>query len=209
MKIRWTRWGVLGMLAFTLALGPGCARLGFGGGGDGDPVPADTGTETAAGEPEAALHEVVRARIGREGELDPDRDAELVRARPYWFRELVVYPDGPDAYELELRETTSKTVPYTGHVELRQIRYATRLHRGRADAAQDVDFFRSFGTKYLTYRYANGEWREEGSMFVAERKEEKVGGQWVVVREEDPTPLTSEESEPGWFGRLWQGIFGG
>jgi hypothetical protein len=45
-------------------------------------------------------------------------------------------------------------------------------------------------------------------MFVADRKEEKVGGQWVLVREETETPLVSEQPEVGWFGRIWQGIFG-
>lgn len=197
-------------MVLLFAVGPGCASLRFweGDGPKADPVPADTKTQVSTGDPEAALHEVVRARIGREGELDPARDANLVDARPYWYRELVVYPDGPEAYTLEMRETTSKTIPYTGHVELRQIRYATKLHRSRSKAAQDTNFYRSFGTKFLTYRYSNGEWREEGSMFVAERKEEKVGGEWVLVRKEDEAPLTTQEPEPGWLGQLWQNIFG-
>ena len=172
-------------------------------------VQQDEATSAEAGTGhEGQLRRVVRGHIAAATGDEGDARSKLKRAKPYFYREFAEYPDGLDGFEVETRETESRTSPYAAQVQLRKIRYATRLHRKRADASADSDFFRSTGMETITYKLKNGRWTKEGSLFVAERVEENINGEWVPLQEEAESAIASREEERGFFGRMWSSVFG-
>ena len=141
------------VLAMTAALS-GC----FGGGRG--IVQDDPSAEAVSGasreEAETVLRGIVekhlRAEAGRGSAAGPD----MVRRRPYYFREYVEYPSGAGGMEIVLRDNDSRIRPLSGEVRVAKVRHSTRMHRSRGEAAEDANFFRDTGTEMLNYELRNG-----------------------------------------------------
>ena len=158
---------------------------------------------------EATLKQIVNQHIAAAPTTEDFSNAQLVRKKPYYFKEFGVYPDGADAFRVTLQKTESKSGPYVAEVRMKKVRYATRLKRDKTEADKDQGFLRSTGGETVTYEFRNGKWRRMGSMFVAEKTEESVSGEWLPLREE-PKYLEPREKEEqrGWFRRTWYWLTG-
>lgn len=155
---------------------------------------------------ESALLERVRAHIEAAHETQDETRGEVRYERPFYFREYAEYPEGVDAVTTEIEPTDSRITPYTATVEIPRTRFSTRMHRSAEAARQDSNFFRSIGTERLSYELRNNRWVKTGSLFVAERTEEYVDGEWRPVQE---VAARSPEPEPaGWFRRAWNSLVG-
>lgn len=179
---------------------------------DGQAAPPGRSAEATVqpgGDYEAALRELVRRDISSNCTLDNDADAVLRHSTPYYYRELVLYPDGPDQFTLQMRETDSKTKPYVAEVKANMIRYCTKLNRDRSNAASDTHFYRSTGEETMTYMLRNGRWTRSGALFVAGKVEEKINGEWVPIKEEIQRAMNKEPEHKGFLGKAWSSVFGG
>lgn len=200
------------VLCGSLLLGmSSCATVrGWFGGGKGAefPEPAGEAVEEVTREDyEDALRESVERYVQAAHRNRDEKKAAVRRAKPYYFKEYSVYPENAENLDIEYKETESRTRPVIAEVTLDRVRYSTRLHRKREDARQDDNFFRDTGAETLTYELRNGRWRRVGSLFVANKTEEYVNGEWVPRREEVERVLEAEERK-GWFGRVWSTITG-
>jgi hypothetical protein len=158
---------------------------------------------------EAKLENIVRDHIKSAPSSPDNQRGRLVRRKPYFLREYAVYPDGPDAFDIAMRETESRTAPYVADVKLAKQRFATEMRRKKTDAKADSRFIRGTGTETLTYEFRNGKWRRLGSLFVAKKLEENVNGEWVPHEEAVDRTLAAEQEEQGsWLGRTWTSIVG-
>ena len=61
------------------------------------------------------------------------------------------------------------------------------------------------GEETLTFEYRNGRWVRIGSLFVAEKTEENVNGEWVPLQEEVERTVAAEE-DAGFVTRTWRNI---
>ncbi|MFP4171848.1 MAG: hypothetical protein ACLFV4_02950 [Candidatus Hydrogenedentota bacterium] len=157
-------------------------------------------------EREAALLDRVRAQIEAADEAQEERRRQVRYQRPFYFREYAEYPEGIETVTTEIEPTDSRITPYTATVEIPRTRFSTRMHRSAEAARQDSNFFRSIGRERLSYELRNNRWVKTGSLFVAERTEEYVDGEWRPVQE---VAARSPEPEPaGWFRRAWNTIVG-
>ena len=172
---------------------------------------ADTDTTVVAeatfADHEAKLRAVVCSAIEAASASSEDK-ARIIARKPYFFKEYVVYPEGSDEFELILRETQSRTVPYIGEAAVPKQRFATELHRKKRDARADSTFLRGVGVETISYELRNGRWTRLGSLFVAEKIEENVNGEWVPVREAVEQAIVSEQEEEGWLRRAWSSVTG-
>jgi hypothetical protein len=215
------------MIAGALLLCAGCSTVGGWMGRDGDKAP-DTASADASGAsadsaasadgvPVAApavvaeaspsdQEEMLRREVRRDIESEirsREEDAnKVVRRKPYYYREYAVYPSGSENIQVILQEQESRTRPLLADVEVEKQRFSTKLHRKRDEAARDVSFIRDTGTETITYELRGGKWVRIGSLYVADKTEEQVNGEWVPLREEVERTVASEE-ESGWFGRQW------
>ena len=199
------RFGAIVLIAFTLV---SCQHFQRGG-----PVPeglsqADGAVREALSpeEREAVLLERVRARIEAAHETQDESRREVRYQRPFYFREYAEYPEGIEAVTTEIEPTDSRITPYTATVEVSRTRFSTRMHRSAEAARQDSNFFRSIGAERLSYELRNNRWVKTGSLFVAERTEEYVDGQWRPVQE--VAARSPEPEPPGWLRRTWNTIVG-
>jgi len=135
-----------------------------------------------------------------------DRNA-VHRLRPYYFKRYSEYPS-PEEIEVDIAEKDSQTSPYLAEVVIPKVRYATRLHRNRDDAAADQNYFRNTGSETISYEFRNGRWLRLGSLFHATKVEENVNGEWLPLREEVKQTLSESQQEQGWFSRSWYAITG-
>ncbi|MBP8130139.1 MAG: hypothetical protein KA184_11230 [Candidatus Hydrogenedentes bacterium] len=186
---------------FLVACVFGCAHNGKG-------VDAEQVEVTeASSEREEALNELVRHTIASAQRGQDEARGDIVFRRPYFFKEYSVYPDGADEFDADIRETESRTAPVVANVTLEKQRFATRLHRKRAEAAADENFLRDTGVETMTFEWRGGQWKRVGTLFVAEKTEEYVNGEWVPPQEEIQRTV-AEEERPGWWGRTWGKITG-
>ncbi len=177
-------------------------------------VPQDVAATAAAAQPSAAnyeaeLREIITKQIESVGKTPDPARAKLIFRKPYFYKEYDVFPDGPGKFQLVVQEKESRSTPYVADVSLAKIRYATHLHRKRAEAEQDTSFLRDTGSEVMTYELRNGKWTEVGSMFVAQKSEENVNGEWLPVKETAKRTVAAEEEKAqGWFGRFWSKVTG-
>lgn len=148
---------------------------------------------------EAELRDAVREYLRQEDRAQPD----LVSERPYHYKLYAQYPEGLDSFEFDLLEQESRTTPMLAEVTIEKVRFSTRLHRNRNEAAADEAFFRDTGTETVTFEMRNGRWRRTGSLFVADRTEEYVNGEWVAVQAAPPRTVPGEEPQEGFFRRTF------
>ena len=156
---------------------------------------------------EAALRKLVKRHVEQAARTTSEDRHELERSKPYYYKEYSVYPEGTERMTIEIREQDSRSRPYVADITLPKIQYSTRLHRKRQEAVEDDNFLRGTGTETLTYELRNGRWRPVGSLFVAEKTEENINGEWVPLEEEIVRTIEAEERK-GWFARQWSKIMG-
>ncbi|HRI88762.1 MAG TPA: hypothetical protein PK869_10865, partial [Candidatus Hydrogenedentes bacterium] len=157
---------------------------------------------------EAKLREAVDAYIQSTGQADSDAGSRLIRRNPYYFKEYYLYPSGSASAIVDIQETESLTVPYRAQVKIDKQRFATKMHRKRDDAAADSNYFRDTGAETLTFEMRNGRWYRAGSLFVAEKTEENINGEWVPAQEEVERTIASEEESESWWQRAWSSVTG-
>lgn len=198
-----------------------CVLLGLGSlscslfrGGKGAPVgeltvsTGDASVDGTAGDTEATLRKLVKAHIERESRASDAQRDTVVRRKPYFSKEYCVYPDGPDGFRLLIQEQEGRSVPCIADVTMAKLRFVTRYHRTRVEAEGDTSFLRDTGAETITYKLRNGRWTRVGSLFVAEKTEENVNGEWVPVEETVKRTVAAEEPQPGWLSRTWSQITG-
>ncbi|NLV44195.1 MAG: hypothetical protein GXY07_06825 [Candidatus Hydrogenedentes bacterium] len=181
----------------------GCAR-------NRSSAPLFTDSEFSATQEDAQerLREIISQQVASESQAGEGRVVPVIHRRPYYFKEYSVYPDGPEAFEIEFRENDSRTRPLIAEVKLNKVRYSTQMHRKEGRAAADNNFYRDSGEELLVYEWHNGRWTRTGAIFNAQTTEEQVNGQWVPHKEET-VRVNPEEEQRGWFGRMWERIRGG
>jgi hypothetical protein len=155
-----------------------------------------------------SLQETLQDRVDDAASGDDFGAANLVKREPYWFKEFTVYPRGLEGTVIEMDETGSRTVPYTAEVKLEKQRYTTGLHRKKDNARADEVFFRDSGMETISYELRNGNWVQEGSLFMASRVEEYINGEWVPIDGDIQRTLGSDVDKKGFFGRTWDRIAG-
>lgn len=197
---------VVGLVALS-----SCASLRGGGDAPSAGAVAD-GEALAASASESESREQllrqVRLHISRTEAAGKSGEDQVIRKRPYFYKEYNEYPGGGADANITLTETDSRTSPYLAEVEVERVRYSTKLHRSRDAARLDDGFLRDTGTETLSYELRNGRWTRVGSFFVAETTEQQQGGQWEPVQRVIERPIQSEESQQGWFGRTLSAITG-
>ncbi len=191
-------------LALILLLVPACAR--FGHKSDNASSEAMVSETVSKDSYEAELRDLVRDYVREEG--SEDGRGQVIKRKPYYYKEYSVYPDGADNMQIDIQEQESRTVPYIAQVKLPKQRFATKLHRKRDEAVADSNFLRDTGEETLTFELRSQRWHRVGSLFVAEKTEEMVNGEWVPAKEEVERTVSAEEKEGNWFNRAWSTITG-
>ena len=158
---------------------------------------------------EAALRRMVLDTLAAAPEAPDDRRGKLVRHKPYFFKEYAIYPDGSEAFRIEITEVESRTAPFLANVTVRKFRFTTPFRRKKEAARNDDRYFRDTGVETLTYECRNGKWTPLGSFFVVEHTEENINGEWVPLEREVLHSIAEEEQgSKGWFGRAWSRFTG-
>jgi hypothetical protein len=158
---------------------------------------------------ESALRAVVQDHVQKANASKEQDQSRVIRRRPYYLREYSVYTHPEQDPKIVLQQKEKKTSPYIADVTLDKERYATRLHRKRAEAAADASFLRDTGTEMLTYEWRNGGWIKAGSIFIADKSEENVNGEWVAVAETSKRTAAAEEPKSeGFLKQIWYTLTG-
>lgn len=188
---------------FSLAIASGaCGRFGPANGAE---RIAEANPSAPIAEQRAQLREIVGDQIAQaERSANADKN-ELIAKEPYYYKEYSEYPQGAESADITLRESESRAAPYIADVRIDKIRYSTRLHRDKSDARVDQNFLRDTGRETITYELRGGYWTKVGTLFVAEKTEENINGEWVPTQEDVQRTVVVEQ-EKGWFGRTLDSI---
>ena len=201
------RHGTVVLLALALT---GCALFGHHKPKEaGDTAIAAPAAKTAQ-DREAELRALVRNRVETAMNTNDEQRNKVIRRSPYFYRKYDVYPSGADDMKALMQEKESQSAPYIADVALSKQQFTTRLHRKRAEAEDDTSFLRDTGSETITFELRNGHWTRVGSIFIAEKSEENINGEWVPVKETAKRTIASEETKAqgGWFKRTWSKIMG-
>jgi len=184
------------VIVLTLLLSGGCALS-----GQKDPPSAsltDAVGESQTERPpeyEAQLAELIKREL-RAADRRPERSTErVIFKKPYYYKEYFIYPNEEDGFTLDFTERESRTTPLSAEVNIEKNRFATKMHRKREDASLDENFIRDTGNETVSYELRNGRWHRLGSLYVATKTEEIVGGEWHPIQE-TAAPLILEAEEP-------------
>jgi hypothetical protein len=168
---------------------------------------APAGPVVSDSDREAALVKTVQQSIDSANRRGAEQRDAVVQRKPYFFKAYDVYSGSAEDAKVVIQEKDSHSLPYVADVTIEKQRFGTRLHRKRMDAERDSSFLRETGMETVTYEHRNGKWQRAGSLFVAEKKEEQVNGEWAAVKEAPKPEIKSEETR-GWLGRTWSAITG-
>jgi len=160
---------------------------------------------------EAELREIVARRVQGLNESGAASRSRLLRRKPYFYKEYAEYPSGGSEMALSVNESDSRTAPYWAEVRLEKVRYATSFARNRGEARSNSDFVRATGVETTSYQLRNGKWVLVGSLFVAEKREQLLDGQWQPVQESSRSSLFTEDTDApqgNWFSRGWRRLRG-
>lgn len=149
----------------------------------------------------ATLHAEIQRNLeaAKRSIVDHNR---VIRRKPYWYKSYSEYGDIPAPADLSIQESVSRTVPYRADVRVQKVRFSTELSRTRDAARVDSHFIRDTGQEIMSYEYRSGQWHRVGSLFVADKSEEELDGEWVAVRRAEPRTLSEVEAQVGWFKGL-------
>jgi len=165
--------------------------------------PAQPPAEQAAADYSAELRSLVQQSMETANRDQERLQKEVVKSHPYYYKEYSVYDDPGQAFEVVMHKTESRMRPYLADVKLTKTRYSTRLARKYKEAKADEAFFRDRGQETLTYQWRNNQWKQVGSLFVTEKSEEFVNGEWVPRRMEIKHLYEEDEETEGWWVWKW------
>ena len=174
--------------------------LGIGGGGGTD-APVEVPAALSLEDHQKDLAGLVERDLDSTLRSSSNGRSDVLRKRPYYYKEYSEYPGGIASYKIDLREKESRTAPLSAEVSIQKQRFNTRLHRNMEEAQADSDFLRDTGTETLSYEMRNGSWRRVGSLFVADSTEQLVDGEWKKVEYAPPSANVLTEEDEGWFRR--------
>lgn len=158
--------------------------------------------ERQAPESEAKLAESVRRKLRAAGRRTEGPSSKIVFKKPYYYREYFIYPNGEEDFVLNFTERDSRTAPLTAEVNIAKNRYSTRTHLKREDARRDENFLRDTGRETISYELRNGAWYRLGSLYIADKTEENIEGEWQSVHERPELPMFEDEKPKGGWRRL-------
>lgn len=185
-----------------------CGTFG-GGGGNAGVATAPSAPVEGDADRDARLREAVDNYIQATGQASSDATGKLQHKKPYYFKEYYLYPSGSAQAAIDIQEIESLTVPYRASVKIDKQRFSTKMHRKRDEAVGDSNYARDTGAETLTFEMRNGRWYRAGSLFVAEKTEEFVNGEWVPAQEEvERTVAAEEEASESWWRRAWATMTG-
>ena len=165
--------------------------------------------EQTASDYEAELRKLFRKHIEATARNVEAERQRVIRKKPHFYREYSVYPNDADDFEVLVQKTESLTKPCIADVTVAKLRFATRLHRKRDEARGDSNFLRDTGAEKVTFELRNNKWVRVGSLFVADKTEENVNGEWAPLKEEIQRTVAAEEEKRGsWLKRTWNSITG-
>ena len=150
----------------------------------------------------ATLHAAVQRNLDAVAQRSVADRARVIRRKPYWYKTYSEYGDIPVAGDLDIQDSVSRTVPYRADVRVKKVRFATQLRQTRDAARLDTHFIRDTGEEIMSYEFRSGQWHRVGSLFVAEKSEEELDGEWIAVRRAEPRTLSEVEEQAGWFKGL-------
>jgi len=153
---------------------------------------------------EAQLRGMVQQHMAKANQEQDRQKNEVIKRHPYFCKEYSVYDNPGQPFDVVMHKTESRMRPYLADVKLSKTRYATRLVRKAKEAKADTSFFRDMGQETLTYQWRNDQWKKVGSLFVTEKTEELVNGEWVPRREEIKRLYAEEDESEGWW--VWNKI---
>lgn len=158
---------------------------------------------------ETQLRDLVTKQIASDTAAAAERRTKILWQKPYFYREYAVYPEDVSNIKITLQETESRSAPLAADVSVAKQRFATRFHRERAEAEKDENFIRGTGSELMTYELRNSRWTRSGSIFISEKTEENVNGEWVPIKESLKTTVPAEEERAGgWLKKTWSAIVG-
>lgn len=157
---------------------------------------------------EAILLGLVKEHVAAASRNAGEQKNRVVRRKPYFFKQYDVYPEGTEGAKAVVQAQESRSIPWVGDVSLPKQRFITRFHAKRRDAEDDTNFLRETGRETITFELRSGRWVRVGSLFVAEKSEEYVNGEWVPVKETVKRTPASEDRRKGFFGRTWDKLLG-
>jgi len=167
----------------------------------------DLSSPQSAAEYEAALREVVNRHVAHAGREEDMTRAPLIRRRPYYLKEFVLYPSDASEAQVTLQHRESRTRPYIADVKVEKRRYYTEPQKKRKAAQQDLQFYRDTGHETLTYEYRDNRWWRVGSLFVPEKSEEYINGEWLPRQEEVRVFVEPEDRGGFWLTRKFRQWF--
>jgi hypothetical protein len=132
----------------------------------------------------------------------------LVYRNPYYLKEYTSYPEAPQLADVDIQERQSRSVPLAADVRVAKLRFATDVHTNRGQAREDEHYYRSTGTETISFELRSGRWKRVGTLFVADKTEEQVDGEWVDRKDPIVIQDFEPEDERGWFRRFWSGLTG-
>lgn len=158
------------------------------------------------GEHETKLQRRVRNDLTSAKNDEAEGRSRVIGRKPYFLKQFSVYPEGAETFDVKYLEMESRTAPLSAEVVARKLLFSTRLHRDRETARADSHFLRDTGIETTTYELRNGKWQRVGSLFIAEKTEQQVGGEWRPVQKQTPPALSTESEDRGFWNRLrfWQ-----
>jgi len=155
---------------------------------------------------EAKLQKIARRYVESQHRNRERDGANVEKRKPYYLKRYSVYDDIPEMLNLELEEQDSRTRPYGGELRIARQRFYTKMHRRRKDAREDDYFYRDTGEEIISFELRSGRWRRVGSLFVAEKSEENVNGEWLPREIQVRRTYTGEPPER-WIVRKFRQIF--
>ncbi len=153
----------------------------------------------------AVLKRLVQAKVSSAPAAGDARHGDLVYRKPYYFKEYGAYPGGADSAEPVFTEVESRTAPLMATVKLAKLRFSTRLHQKKEDVRDDNRYIRETGVETLTYELRNQRWVLLGSLFIVDKSEENINGEWIPREKKifSVSSASDEEPKKGWLGRMW------
>jgi hypothetical protein len=164
------------------------------------------GAAASTEDQETQLRALVQKQAAEANQDEKSGQTRLVRRYPYYLKEYSVYKTPLENFDVVMRPQESRTRPFRADVKLEKTRYSTRLHRKANEARADNAFFRDAGQETLTYELRSSKWQLAGSLFVSEKTEEYVNGEWVPRRAEVRRTFSEDEDTEGWW--LWRKVKG-
>lgn len=158
---------------------------------------------TTAIEYEDRLRSQVERDLNSARQRENASSAKVIFKKPFYYKEYAEYPSQSGEFTLDFTERESRTTPMAADAQFEKIRFATRLHRKRDEARTDTNFLKDTGAETVSYELRNGKWRRVASLYVADKTEEFVDGEWRDIDESPALPtLEPTEEQRGWLSRL-------